>query len=390
MSDPATDGALEELLAWLTLEQKAAQLTGLSVMELTDRKKPIVEGKGPETDPSRLAQLRPHGVGHLCMAWFLGHDADSLRSEVADVQAAMRDVSPFGIGALIHNEAVNEFMHTSGTQFPTAWAQAATWQPDLVRRAAAVSAGHLRDAGMQLAHSRVMDLVRDPRWGRVHESSGEDPELVARFSVAFVSGMQGADGATGVLATGKHFLGYGSVDSLYQFMMTPSPASLMARRNGRSAPPYQIGGGGAENFGMSPTRALATRATPGHARAKPWSSSMYATRTPRSARYANCWTSHGSASRPARRARFPSRFLWHDSTTRFPTAAVDSKRVSATVWGPSSPSNGERSRALECRRGAHSLRGVHLGIVSGPKTSHLCEGVSRAPVVMPLMERSSC
>lgn len=154
--------------------------------------------------------LRPHGVGHLCMAWFLGHAADSLRSAVAELQEAVREVSPFGIGATIHNEAVNGFMHASGTQFPTAWAQAATWQPDLVRRAAAVSAAHLRDAGMQLALSPVMDLVRDPRWGRVHESYGEDPELVARFAVAFVSGMQGADGSTGVLATGKHFLGYGA------------------------------------------------------------------------------------------------------------------------------------------------------------------------------------
>ncbi|WP_218830765.1 glycoside hydrolase family 3 N-terminal domain-containing protein [Streptomyces sp. NBS 14/10] len=63
---------------------------------------------------------------------------------------------------------------------------------------------------MQLALSPLMDLVRDPRWGRVHESYGEDPELVARFAVAFVSGVQGPDGATGVLATGKHFLGYGA------------------------------------------------------------------------------------------------------------------------------------------------------------------------------------
>lgn len=179
-------------------------------MHLTDRKKPIPEGKGPETDPTKLAELRPHGVGHLAMAWFLGHDADSLRSAVAAVQEAVREVSPFGIGAVIHNEAVNGFMHASGAQFPTAWAQAATWQPDLVRRAAAVSAAHLCDAGMQLALSPLMDLARDPRWGRVHESYGEDPELVARFAVAFVTGMQGADGETGVLATGKYFLGYGA------------------------------------------------------------------------------------------------------------------------------------------------------------------------------------
>lgn len=210
MSVSLTDGAVDKLVSRLTLEQKVAQLTGFSIMNLTDRKEPIPAGRGPETDLSRLAELRPHGVGHLCMAWFLGHDADSLRSAVADMQEAVREVSPFGIGAMIHNEAVNGFMHASGSQFPTAWAQAATWQPDLVRRAAAVSAAHMRDAGMQLAFSPLMDIARDPRWGRVHETYGEDPELVARFASAFVSGMQGTGRATGVLATGKHFLGYGA------------------------------------------------------------------------------------------------------------------------------------------------------------------------------------
>ncbi len=203
------DESIAKLVPRLTLEQKVAQLAGLSVTDLIDRAAQPPGARSPVIDPGRVAGLRPHGVGSFSLAWFLGHDADSLRAALESAQTAVREVSPFGIGALAHNEAINGFLHSSGSQFPTAWAQAATWAPDLVRRAAAVSAAHMIDSGIHLAFAPVMDINRDPRWGRVHETYGEDPELVAQFSVAFVRGMQGV-GRSGVLAAGKHFLGYGA------------------------------------------------------------------------------------------------------------------------------------------------------------------------------------
>ncbi|MFD3377524.1 MULTISPECIES: glycoside hydrolase family 3 N-terminal domain-containing protein [unclassified Streptomyces] len=208
-SDPE---AVSGLVSKLTLEQKIAQLTGFGVAEIFVRS---VDGaaKAPTPDPSLISALRPHGVGHLSMAWFLGYDADSLRKDLASIQDAVRETSPFGIGALVHNEGISGFLHVSGSQFPTAWAQAATWDPDLVERAAAVTSAHMRDSGVQLLFSPVMDINRDPRWGRVHETYGEDPELAARFSVSFVRGVQGADQENGVLATGKHFLGYGASEA---------------------------------------------------------------------------------------------------------------------------------------------------------------------------------
>ncbi|MEV6712869.1 glycoside hydrolase family 3 N-terminal domain-containing protein [Lentzea sp. NPDC051208] len=206
MSSTPWDGEkIAELVSRLTLEQKVAQLGGFSVTDLLVRTETAAR-----LDPTRLPELRPHGVGHLSMVWFLGEDIDRLTASLEEVQAAVRDLTPFGIGALVHIEAVNGFLHASGDQFPTAWAQAATWDPDLVERMAAVSAAHMSRSGMHLAFSPVMDIARDPRWGRVHETYGEDPELAARFSVAFVRGLQGRDGEHGVLATGKHFLGYGS------------------------------------------------------------------------------------------------------------------------------------------------------------------------------------
>ncbi|XVQ15018.1 glycoside hydrolase family 3 N-terminal domain-containing protein [Spirillospora sp. CA-255316] len=191
---------ITKLVSRLTLEQKVAQLGGAMLPALL---RPDPEA-GAVLDTGRLAERYPHGVGHLSLTWFVGHDADGLRSSLRTVQDAVRDLSPFGIGGLIHIEGINGFLHASGSQFPTAWAQAATWEPDLVRRAAAVTAAHMHDAGIQLVLSPVMDISRDPRWGRVHETYGEDPELAAQFSVAFVRAVQ----ASGLLATGKHFLGF--------------------------------------------------------------------------------------------------------------------------------------------------------------------------------------
>ncbi|MFK0021179.1 glycoside hydrolase family 3 N-terminal domain-containing protein [Streptomyces sp. NPDC090798] len=195
---------IRRLVSRLTLEQKVAQISGLSAADLFTAQS---EGSGPAVDARRILDVRPHGVGHLSLAWFLGHDADSMRGLLAQIQYVVREVSPFGIGALVHNEGINGFLHASGSQFPTAWAQAATWDPALVRRAAAVTSAHMLDAGIQLMFAPVMDINRDPRWGRVHETYGEDPELAAQMSVAFV---RGAQHEPGVLATGKHFLGYGA------------------------------------------------------------------------------------------------------------------------------------------------------------------------------------
>ncbi|MFJ3778969.1 glycoside hydrolase family 3 N-terminal domain-containing protein [Streptomyces sp. NPDC090075] len=197
---------IARLVSRLTLEQKVAQLSGLNTPELFGHPEEGLPNV-PGIDTSRLKQLRPHGLGHLSLAWFLGGDANTLRLQLGKIQAGVRDVSPFGIGVLVHNEGINGFLHASGSQFPTAWAQAATWDPELVGRASSVTSAHMRDAGIQLMFSPVMDINRDPRWGRVHETYGEDPELAARMSVAFVRGVQQEPG---VLATGKHFLGYGN------------------------------------------------------------------------------------------------------------------------------------------------------------------------------------
>jgi beta-xylosidase len=218
-------GEIRRLVSQMSLEQKAAQLAGLSVAELFagGRK----EGS-PLPDPGRVARLRPHGVGHLSLGWFLGHDAESLRDDVAAIQEAVREASQFGIGALVHNEGISGFLHASAAQFPTAWAQAATWDPGLAAQVAATAAADARAAGFQLLFAPVMDISRDLRWGRVHETYGEDPELAAQLAVAFVRGAQGDAEHADVLATGKHFLGYAASEGGLNMAAAPLGPRILA------------------------------------------------------------------------------------------------------------------------------------------------------------------
>src|SRR4029077_13622032 len=85
---------------------------------------------------------------------------------------------------------------------------AASWSPELVREMADVIRRQMRRVGVRQALAPVMDVALDPRWGRVHETYGEDPYLCAALSVAFTRGLQGADLSDGVIATAKHFLRY--------------------------------------------------------------------------------------------------------------------------------------------------------------------------------------
>ena len=92
--------------------------------------------------------------------------------------------------------------------FPSGTGLAAGWSPDLVEEMAELIRRQMRRTGLFHALSPVLDVALDPRWGRVHETFGEDPYLCAALGVAYVRGIQGGDLSQGVMATGKHFLGY--------------------------------------------------------------------------------------------------------------------------------------------------------------------------------------
>jgi beta-glucosidase len=209
---------IERILARLTLDQKIAQLQGVTPYELIAQAgaaeipadAEIDLSAGIPYDLSLIPERRPHGVGHFSLVWTIDADINRLRGHIDSFQRYAAEVNPCGIGTLIHGEAVSGLVHDRADQFPTPWGQAATWDPNLTTRLAEHAARQARALDINAVFSPVLDIARDIRWGRVHETYGEDPELITRMGLGFIRGIHGADGNSGVHATGKHFLGYGS------------------------------------------------------------------------------------------------------------------------------------------------------------------------------------
>jgi beta-glucosidase len=128
----------------------------------------------------------------------------------------VKENTRLGIPVIFHDEALHGLMGAEATSFPQAIALASTWNPELVERAFAVIAGEVRARGSQQVLAPVVDVARDPRWGRFEETFGEDPYLVSRMGLAAVRGLQGG-GRTipegRVIATLKHMTGHGQPES---------------------------------------------------------------------------------------------------------------------------------------------------------------------------------
>ena len=121
--------------------------------------------------------------------------------------------SRLGIPALFIEEGLHGY--SDGTVFPAPINLAATWNPDLARRTASAIASEARAAGVDMILAPVLDLAREPRWGRIEEDFGEDPWLTGQFGLAYVQGAQGDSLASdhSVVAEPKHFAGHGSPES---------------------------------------------------------------------------------------------------------------------------------------------------------------------------------
>ena len=130
---------------------------------------------------------------------------------------AMEDTR-LGIPVLVHEESLHGYMATDATSYPQALAMAGTFDLDLMRRVHTQIAGEMRARGVFYTLSPVVDIVRDPRWGRIEETFGEDPYLVAEMGVATVEGLQGPGkfdklAMDRVFATLKHMTGHGQPQS---------------------------------------------------------------------------------------------------------------------------------------------------------------------------------
>jgi Glycosyl hydrolase family 3 N terminal domain/Fibronectin type III-like domain len=195
----------DELLRQMTIEEKAMQLSALYPMGLLGADGPI---------KSQLDAQVGQGIGHICGLGLLGHKSPAtIAKTVNAIQRYLVTETRLKIPAIFHNEALNGVVAPHFTHFPTPIGLAATWDPHAVEEMADLMRRQMRSVGMLQALSPVLDVARDARWGRVHETYGEDPYLVAALGVAFTRGMQGKDLREGVLASAKHFIGYAVTDA---------------------------------------------------------------------------------------------------------------------------------------------------------------------------------
>src|SRR2546423_1485467 len=117
--------------------------------------------------------------------------------------------SRLGIPMLLTRESSHGLNTVGVTSFPACISMASSWDADLNFRIGRAIAEQARAQGVHQGLSPVLDIARDPRWGRMEEGLGEDPVLCSRLGVAFIRGMQGDDLKDGIVATPKHFVGYG-------------------------------------------------------------------------------------------------------------------------------------------------------------------------------------
>lgn len=227
---------VRQLLSQLTLEEKIAQLGG--TLFGRGEKNPtarLVDGSlqmGPEYE-----QASRHGLGGIAYL----HRSLNVRQSVQYANALQKDIitrTRPGIPLLIFDECMHCLFAPESTVFPLPPALAASFDPECVQAAFDVIGKEARSRGVAMCFSPHCDLARDPRWGRMSETFGEDTFLAARMAAAAVKGLQGGDGLRNdhIAAAAKHFAGFGQSSGGRQL----APADIPPRQFlDEILPPFQ-------------------------------------------------------------------------------------------------------------------------------------------------------
>lgn len=228
--DPSQPTArrVEDLLARMTLEEKVAQM--VTIWEHKDR----IQSPAGTFSADRAVQSLPDGIGQIArpsdrrgVATNANGAAGAAEGthgrgprETADyINAAQHwavERTRLGIPILMHEEALHGYVARDATSFPQAIGLASTFDPALVTRIFSVASREMRARGALLALAPVVDVARDPRWGRIEETYGEDPHLVSEMGLAAIRGFQGTTlplGPDKVFVTLKHLTGHGQPDN---------------------------------------------------------------------------------------------------------------------------------------------------------------------------------
>src|SRR5918996_453467 len=188
----ATMHILDSLIEQMTLEEKIGQMTLVSAGWVVT---------GPKVSGDYMAELRAGRIGGISNLW--GPE------QTREVQRVAVEETRLGVPLMFAFDVI----HGHRTLFPIPLAEAAAFDPALWERTARAAAREAAADGLTLAFAPMLDVARDPRWGRIAESPGEDPWLATRLAQAKVRGFQGSDlaAADSVAATAKHLAAYGAV-----------------------------------------------------------------------------------------------------------------------------------------------------------------------------------
>lgn len=203
-STRSIDERVENLLQVMTLPEKVAQMGSFWIYQVID---------GVVLDQEKAAQFMSQGVGQVTRVGGASNVTPKQSAELTNsIQKWLLDNTRLKIPAVIHEEACSGYMANGATVFPQTIGVASTWDPQLAEAMGEVIRRQMRAVGAHHALAPVLDVTRDARWGRVEETYGEDPYLIATMGGAYIEGLQGGDLKSGIVATAKHFVGYGTTE----------------------------------------------------------------------------------------------------------------------------------------------------------------------------------
>jgi len=234
---------VNDLIGRMTIEEKVAQLGSLWIYEIADG-----QGLNRAWAQARMAS----GLGQVTRLAGGSTLGPVETAKLANqIQKFLIEETRLGIPALIHDECCSGFLAKGATNFPQIIGVASTWEPELVEAMTRVIRQQMRAVGVHHGLAPVLDIARDPRWGRTEETFGEDPYLTSTMGVAYIRGLQGESWADGVMATGKHFVGYSASEGglnwapahitpreLREVYLAPFEAAVRAARLASIMPAY--------------------------------------------------------------------------------------------------------------------------------------------------------